>query len=145
MRGINARESSRERLTSLGTMAAGLAHELNNPAAAARRAASELVDARCRSSTTRCESFVESGIERVDAEKLIALQKEALDRAENRGRPSSAIDESDADRRDGGHPRRAAGSSRATASPSRSASAGLDEDWVRRVQSPSPARARTRR
>ena len=45
MRGINARESTRERLTSLGTMAAGLAHELNNPAAAARRAASDLVDA----------------------------------------------------------------------------------------------------
>src|SRR6185312_9687095 len=45
MRGINQRESSRERLTSLGTMAAGLAHELNNPAAAARRAASDLVDA----------------------------------------------------------------------------------------------------
>jgi CRP-like cAMP-binding protein len=45
MRGMNAREASRERLTSLGTMAAGLAHELNNPAAAARRAASDLVDA----------------------------------------------------------------------------------------------------
>ena len=36
MRGVNAREANRERLTSLGTMAAGLAHELNNPAAAAR-------------------------------------------------------------------------------------------------------------
>jgi signal transduction histidine kinase len=31
-----------QRLASLGTMAAGLAHELNNPAAAARRAASQL-------------------------------------------------------------------------------------------------------
>ena len=39
MRGVNAREHNRERLASLGTMAAGLAHELNNPAAAARRAA----------------------------------------------------------------------------------------------------------
>ncbi|HET8950578.1 MAG TPA: cyclic nucleotide-binding domain-containing protein, partial [Solirubrobacteraceae bacterium] len=42
---ITAVEQSRERLTSLGTMAAGLAHELNNPAAAARRAAAELSEA----------------------------------------------------------------------------------------------------
>ena len=40
-----AREQNRERLASLGTMAAGLAHELNNPAAAARRAASDLAEA----------------------------------------------------------------------------------------------------
>ena len=38
-------EQNRERLESLGTMAAGLAHELNNPAAAVERAASDLADA----------------------------------------------------------------------------------------------------
>ena len=42
---ITAIEQNRERLASLGTMAAGLAHELNNPAAAARRAAAQLVEA----------------------------------------------------------------------------------------------------
>ena len=40
--GLEPISQGRERLLSLGTMAAGLAHELNNPAAATRRAASEL-------------------------------------------------------------------------------------------------------
>ena len=42
---ITAIEQNRERLASLGTMAAGLAHELNNPAAAAGRAAEQMVEA----------------------------------------------------------------------------------------------------
>ena len=42
---VTAVEQNRERLASLGTMAAGLAHELNNPAAAAKRSAEEIVRA----------------------------------------------------------------------------------------------------
>ena len=42
MRNIEGYSQQREKLASLGTMAAGLAHELNNPAAAARRAAAHL-------------------------------------------------------------------------------------------------------
>jgi signal transduction histidine kinase len=77
---ITSLEQNRERLTSLGTMAAGLAHELNNPAAAARRAAAQMAEALEVLSTT-IGRFVESGIERHDAELLLALQREALSRA----------------------------------------------------------------
>ena len=42
MRNMEGYSQQREKLLSLGTMAAGLAHELNNPAAAARRAAAHL-------------------------------------------------------------------------------------------------------
>jgi signal transduction histidine kinase len=74
---ITSNEQSRERLTSLGTMAAGLAHELNNPAAAARRAASQMTEALevIGSSLAR---FVEAGIEREQAGRLVALQQQAL-------------------------------------------------------------------
>jgi signal transduction histidine kinase len=77
---ITALEQNRERLAALGTMAAGLAHELNNPAAAARRAAAQMAEALEVLSTT-IERFVESGIERHEAEKLLALQREAMTRA----------------------------------------------------------------
>jgi signal transduction histidine kinase len=77
---LSAREQHRERLAALGTMAAGLAHELNNPAAAANRAASDLIDA-IKAIGTALNAFVEGGVEREDAEKLLRLQREALDRA----------------------------------------------------------------
>ena len=95
MRGVQAREASRERLTSLGTMAAGLAHELNNPAAAARRAASDLVDA-VNVINDALEGFVKSGVEREDAEKLLDLQQEALGHCMAGGR-LDGLDASDAE------------------------------------------------
>jgi signal transduction histidine kinase len=76
---ITAMEQNRERLAGLGTMAAGLAHELNNPAAAAQRAAADLAEAlEVLSSTVGL--FVESGVERSEAEALVALQRDALKR-----------------------------------------------------------------
>jgi signal transduction histidine kinase len=78
---LTAIENDRERLASLGTMAAGLAHELNNPAAAVKRAAAQLVDA-LDVVTGAIGAFVEGGIERADAERLVELQQEALKRSD---------------------------------------------------------------
>jgi signal transduction histidine kinase len=95
MNRLSARENDRERLASLGTMAAGLAHELNNPASAAKRAASELIDA-LDVVNHALESFVEGGMERAEAEQLLALQREAIERAKAR-EPLDAVAASDAE------------------------------------------------
>ncbi len=92
---IAAREQNRERLASLGTMAAGLAHELNNPATAARRAADDLADALDVLAST-IGLFVESGVERAEAEELVAMQREAMERANGRD-ALSALDAADAE------------------------------------------------
>jgi signal transduction histidine kinase len=84
-------EQNRERLASLGTMAAGLAHELNNPAAAARRAAAQLTEA-LGAIGSALESFVEAGVEREDAEQLVQLQRQAMAQAAS----ATALDTLDA-------------------------------------------------
>lgn len=95
VRRVTAIESNRERLASLGTMAAGLAHELNNPASAAKRAASELADALEVLSST-VAMLVESGVEREEAAALVALQREAVAAAATRS-PLTALDAADAE------------------------------------------------
>jgi signal transduction histidine kinase len=95
VRRINTIEQNRERLASLGAMAAGLAHELNNPAAAAQRAAAQLGEA-LHVTNDALRRFVESGIERVDAEQLLALQQQALDGAASRT-ALDALDVADAE------------------------------------------------
>lgn len=76
---VSQRQQQHDRLESLGTMAAGLAHELNNPASAARRAADDLADALGVLSQT-VGVFVESGVEREQASRLVALQRGAIER-----------------------------------------------------------------
>ncbi len=90
-----AREQNRERLAALGTMAAGLAHELNNPAAAARRAASDLAETLEVLAST-IGRFVESGVEREQASQLVTMQRQAIDRLAARD-PLSALDAADAE------------------------------------------------
>jgi signal transduction histidine kinase len=80
---ITAIEHNRERLASLGTMAAGLAHELNNPAAAATRAAAQMAEALETVSST-IGHFVNSGVEREEAEQLVALHDEVVAAAATR-------------------------------------------------------------
>jgi signal transduction histidine kinase len=76
---VTRAQQQHDRMESLGTMAAGLAHELNNPASAARRAAQDLADALVVLSKT-IGVFVESGVEREEAVHLVALQTAAQER-----------------------------------------------------------------
>lgn len=95
VRRINGIEQNRERLAELGKMAAGLAHELNNPAAAAQRAADQLGIA-LRIINYALRAFVEAGVERPEAQQLLALHQQAMDGAANQS-PLAALDAADAE------------------------------------------------
>jgi signal transduction histidine kinase len=71
----------REKLASLGTMAAGLAHELNNPAAAARRAAAHLQQTTDKVQSLICE--LGSSLDEVHWENLLTAAGEAAERSAN--------------------------------------------------------------
>jgi signal transduction histidine kinase len=127
---VTEREQNRERLASLGTMAAGLAHELNNPASAARRAAAQLTEA-LEAIGSALASFVEAGVEREDAAQLVQLQQQALAHAAS-CTALDALDASDAEedllarleRLEVEEPWRLAESL---------AVAGVDQEWLDRV------------
>jgi signal transduction histidine kinase len=128
---FSAMESQREKLAALGQMSAGLAHELNNPAAAAKRSAQALGDA-LDSINTVMASFVESGVEREEAAALVALQQEALARAAA-ATPRDAIGAADAEDAMGELlERHGIGDAWRLAEPL--AAAGLDTAWLEEVQ-----------
>jgi signal transduction histidine kinase len=113
-------------------MAAGLAHELNNPASAARRAAAELADALDVLAST-VGSFVESGLERSEAAALVELQRAALGRCKVRS-PLSALEQADAEEALGELlAELGVGESYRLASPLMCG--GIDADFVREVES----------
>jgi signal transduction histidine kinase len=92
---MTAIQQNREHLAALGTMAAGLAHELNNPAAAARRSAADLAEALTVIGATIRE-FVDAGIEREDAARITDLRDQILRQCAERS-PLSALDAADAE------------------------------------------------
>jgi signal transduction histidine kinase len=69
----------RERLLALGSLSAGLTHELNNPAAAAVRATAALRE-RVAGMRHKLGTIASGGYDRVALETLIRLQEEAVER-----------------------------------------------------------------
>ena len=76
IRNVNELTASRERLLALGSLSAGLTHELNNPAAAAVRATSALRD-RVAHMRHKLRVIADSEYDRDTLVTLIKLQEEA--------------------------------------------------------------------
>lgn len=87
LRNAEALLVNQEKLASLGTMAAGLAHELNNPASAIARAAQQL-EAAWRAWRDACQALLTASLDADQVAVLSQLVEEVGRAAPGRDRPS---------------------------------------------------------
>lgn len=130
MASITAVDQNRERLASLGTMAAGLAHELNNPAAAAQRAASQMAEA-LETLNHTLRKFVGAGVSLEKATILLELHDQIVEQAGERT-ALDALDAADAED-EVLDALEAAGVPDAWKVAEPLAAAGVDAAWIERV------------
>jgi signal transduction histidine kinase len=94
IRNTEATVRQREHLAQLGTLSANLAHELNNPAAAAVRATGQL-RTRVAGMRHKLGLIADAGLNATLIARLIALQEAAVEQAAKEREPMSALEEAD--------------------------------------------------
>lgn len=94
IRNSEATVRQREHLAQLGTLSANLAHELNNPAAAAVRATGQLRQ-RVAGMRHKLSMIAEGGVDRDTIGRLVALQEQAVEQAAKSRSALSPVEEAD--------------------------------------------------
>ena len=95
MRRTNETMGQRERLLALGSLSAGLTHELNNPAAAAVRAAATLRQ-RVAGMRSKLAMLADGTLDATKLHKIVEIQEDAVERVA-KARELSPMELSDAE------------------------------------------------